>query len=232
MNTRNKIYVVEDIAITRLMIINTLEKNGYEIVGESNSAEKAWKEISKLSPNLVLLDINLYGEKDGLWLGKQIDQYLKIPFIYITAYQDQHTTNEILETHPIGFIVKPINAIQLITTINIALDRKQDNKSQMIRIQDGKKVLNLDMDDILYLQSEGNYVHIYMENTRLMVRNSLNNLLENFPKDKYLRIHLRTAINPQKEFIFSNNELILRGVKLSISNSYKQSVINTMHRKD
>lgn len=219
-----QIYVVEDTAVTRLMLITILEENGYTVIGSTSLAEIAWDEIQKLNPDLVLTDINLPGDKNGIWLGKQLNNQTTIPFIYITAYQDQHTSEEITNTSPMGFIVKPINSIQLITTINIALNLNRHATKNNVLIQDGQRTININTDEIDYLQSEGNYVHIYMENNHFLIRTTLTNLLEKLPKENFQRIHQRTAFNINKKFKFTKDTIEINGLSLSISDKFKEEI--------
>lgn len=224
----NSIYIVEDLVMNRLMIETILKNNGFQIAGSNSKAENAWIEIQKTNPNLILLDINLAGEKDGLWLGEQIYNYLKTPVIYITAYEDKHTSDRILETHPMGFLVKPINPIQLLTTINIALNLNHTPSNNHIILQDGMRTINIQINDIIYLQSEGNYVHIYMENNHFLIRITLSQLLEKLPQNKFQRIHQRNAIHINKEFTIQKDIIEIKGIKLSISDKYKAELKNRL----
>lgn len=218
---KNKVYIVEDISIVRLMLEECMKSNGFEVVGSSPSAELAWEEIQSLEIDLVLLDIQLIGQKTGIWLGQKINQNLQIPFIYITANENQKTAEEVLQTNPVGFIIKPINIIQLITTAKIALNVKTNNQQKQVIIQDGLKSINLSIDDIYFLQSEGNYLHIYMKNSHFLVRSSLEDLLEKLNDKKFIRIHQRFAFNLEKKFEYSNDRINILDRYLNVSTKYK-----------
>jgi DNA-binding LytR/AlgR family response regulator len=230
MNTspNKKVYIVEDISIIRLMLEQTMIENDFEVVGSSATAEKAWKEINENKPDLVLLDINLVGEKSGIWLGQQIYEYLKIPFIYITAYQDHYTSEEILNTHPVGFIVKPINTIQLITTAKIALDIQIPSIKKQLLIQDGLKAFNLNLDDIYFIQSEGNYIHIFLEESHLLIRSTMESFIEKLPNGPFIRIHQRYVINKTKRLEYDNEQVYILGKALSVSSKYKKDLMELL----
>ena len=115
------IYIVEDVAISRMSLETMLLENEYEVVGSAASAETAWKEIQSLPVDLILLDINLSGEKNGVWLAQQIRKNLNISIVYLTAFGDQQTLKEVLETKPNGYLMKPYQEPTLLTTIDIAL---------------------------------------------------------------------------------------------------------------
>ena len=221
-----KFFIVEDVALDRMMLEMELKKNGFIVSGTAINAEEALKKIIRVLPDLVLLNINLIGERNGLWLGKELNKLEKqIPFIYITAYQDNYTSEEILETNPVGFIPKPIGTIQLIIAIHVALKIPNEKAKIIIKLYDGKKILNIPLDEITHLQSEGNYVSIFTENHHFLIRNKLNKVMDCFPEGKLIRIHLRTAINSEKSFQLYKNEIVLGDKRLSISNTYRDNVL-------
>jgi DNA-binding LytR/AlgR family response regulator len=228
--TPKKVFIVEDISIIRLMLEQCMTENGFEVVGSSPSAEKAWEMIQTINLDLVLLDINLVGVENGIWLGKKINDELKIPFIYITANQDHHSSEEILETNPVGFIVKPINTLQLITTAKIALNLINANNKKQVLIQDGLKSINLTIDDIHFLKSEGNYMHIYLESTHFLVRSTMDAFLLKLPEEIFLRTHQRFAFNIQKQFEYKGESIMIKGNELPISAKYKKDVKDMMER--
>ena len=221
-----KFFIVEDVALNRMMLEMELKKNGFIVSGTAINAEEALKKIIRVLPDLVLLNINLIGERNGLWLGKELNKLEKqIPFIYITAYQDNYTSEEILETNPVGFIPKPIGTIQLIIAIHVALKIPNEKTNTIIKLNNGKKILNIPLDEITHLQSEGNYVSIFTENHHFLIRNKLNKVMDCFPEGKLIRIHLRTAINSEKSFQLYKNEIVLGDKRLSISNTYRDNVL-------
>ena len=221
-----KFFIVEDVALNRMMLEMELKKNGFIVSGTAINAEEALKKIIRVLPDLVLLNINLIGERNGLWLGKELNKLEKqIPFIYITAYQDNYTSEEILETNPVGFIPKPIGTIQLIIAIHVALKIPNEKAKIIIKLYDGKKILNIPLDEITHLQSEGNYVSVFTENHHFLIRNKLNKVMDCFPEGKLIRIHLRTAINSEKSYQLHKNEIVLEDKRLSISNTYRDNVL-------
>lgn len=224
MHQKNKVFIVEDVSFIRMMLEECLRENGYEVVGSSPSAEKAWDSICSSAVDLVLTDINLVGEKNGIWLGHNINTQLTIPHIFITAYQVQYTSNEVMETNPAGFIIKPINTIQLITTVKIALNQNTDKIKNHILVQDGLKAINLCMDDICYIQSEGNYLHIFLEDSHVLVRSTFSSFFERLDNTKFVRIHMRYAINLTKKYQLDTDYVYMNGKALSISSSYKKEL--------
>lgn len=115
------ILVVEDKYLIARNIKNILENDGYKVISEIESVEDAIEVLKSREVNLVLLDINLKKDKDGIELGHYLLAKATVPFIYITSYSDKITVDRASETRPQGFLVKPFKAIDVITTVSIVL---------------------------------------------------------------------------------------------------------------
>ncbi|WP_431061641.1 response regulator, partial [Methanobacterium sp.] len=116
-----KILIVEDEAITAMDIKTTLEIFGYNVVSTAFSGEEAIEKSKKLKPNLVLMDINLKGDMEGIEAASQIMTIFNIPVIYLTAHSDENTFQRAKLTEPYGFIPKPVDYNGLKATIENAL---------------------------------------------------------------------------------------------------------------
>jgi PAS domain S-box-containing protein len=118
-----KIYLVEDDEITQAQIEYFLTKGRYEISGKSESGEIAFKDIISKRPNLVLVDINLSGEIDGIELANLLIKEYPCPLIFITSDKDPSTIERTLSVRPYGFLRKPLKYDVLIDMIDLALER-------------------------------------------------------------------------------------------------------------
>ncbi|VVB88280.1 Chemotaxis protein CheY [uncultured archaeon] len=116
-----RIVVVEDERIVAEHIREILENLGYSIVAVASSGEKAIKEAEEKHPDLVLMDIVLKGEMDGIEAAKQIRMHYDIPVVYLTAYSDEKILERAKITDPFGYIIKPFNERELQINIEIAL---------------------------------------------------------------------------------------------------------------
>jgi CheY-like chemotaxis protein len=121
LNNLPTILVVEDELIIALDIKEILEHEGYNVI-INTTATQAIIAIEEHSLVLVLIDINLNQEKDGVNLGEYLFQKKIVPFIYITSYTDNLTLTRVKDTNPNGFIVKPFRPIDVITTVGIVLN--------------------------------------------------------------------------------------------------------------
>jgi len=120
-----KILIVEDESIIAEDISDSLISLGYRITDIVYSGEEAIQSATKSRPDLVLMDVNLQGEIDGITAAEVIRSRFEIPVIYLTAYADENTLRRVNKTKPFGYIVKPFEEKNLHTTIQIALHRHQ-----------------------------------------------------------------------------------------------------------
>jgi signal transduction histidine kinase len=118
-----KILIVEDESIVALDLRYRLDNLGYHVPTIAASGEEALEKTAESTPDLVLMDIQLVGEIDGVETAAQIRDRWNIPVIYITAYADEETVNRAKVTRPLGYLVKPFDDRELHTTIEIALYR-------------------------------------------------------------------------------------------------------------
>lgn len=127
--TKTQIMVVEDEGIVAEDIRQNLQNLGYIVSAVASSGEQALIEVAANIPDLVLMDIVLSGELDGIKTAAQIRSRYNIPVIYLTAYADAKTLEQAKLTEPFGYIVKPFNDRELRTTVEIALYKsKMENK--------------------------------------------------------------------------------------------------------
>jgi signal transduction histidine kinase len=123
--TVKKILIVEDELVIAEDTADTLRSLGYDVVGIVPVGEKVVETVSKTQPDLVLMDIMLQGKIDGVEAAKLVREQFRIPVVFVTAYADKKTLERTKLTEPFGYLIKPFEAQELHTTIEIALNRHQ-----------------------------------------------------------------------------------------------------------
>ncbi|OWY69425.1 hybrid sensor histidine kinase/response regulator [cyanobacterium TDX16] len=123
MNIPTKILVVEDEGIVAKDIENRLQKFGYHVCKTVATGEEAIAQVSELKPDLVLVDIRLQGDMDGIAVAQVLHHNFELPVVYLTANSDEYIVNRALATQPFGYIIKPFREQELKTTIEIALNK-------------------------------------------------------------------------------------------------------------
>jgi signal transduction histidine kinase len=118
-----RILVVEDEVAIAEEIIDRLEGMGFYIPGTATSGEDAIKKAEEGRPDLVLMDIKLKGEMDGIEAAGQIRRRLDVPIVYLTAYSDRTTLERAKVTEPFGYVIKPFDDRDLEVSIEMALHK-------------------------------------------------------------------------------------------------------------
>ena len=115
------ILIVEDNNLVAMELRNRLQSMGYAVLAVTAYGESAIEEVDRVRPDLVLMDIQLRSEMDGVQAAETIRNRYAIPVIYVTANADEPTLQRAIQTEPYGFIIKPFQERELHTTIQMAL---------------------------------------------------------------------------------------------------------------
>ncbi|EAZ81018.1 hybrid sensor histidine kinase/response regulator [Algoriphagus machipongonensis] len=122
-----KILIVEDDSVSALLLQRALEKNNHEIIGIADSGEKALDILEENVADIVMMDINLAGELDGIKTTEIVNEKYDIPVVYLSASSDADTLNKVVGTNPSAYVIKPFNIRELNMVIELAIfkDRKE-----------------------------------------------------------------------------------------------------------
>jgi CheY-like chemotaxis protein len=123
--SRTRILVAEDETIVALDIKSCLEDLGYDVLGVTDRADEALKLAAAARPDLVLMDIRLKGEMDGIAAAEQIRRRWGIPIVFLTAFSEESTLQRARAAEPLGYIIKPFDDRELQAVIAKALGDKQ-----------------------------------------------------------------------------------------------------------
>jgi signal transduction histidine kinase len=129
------ILIVEDEKLTALVIQKKLENLGYKVCGSVMRGIDAVNEATHKKPDIVLMDIQLKGDMDGIQASEIIKNSLAIPVIFVTAYSDKNTIERAKLTTPFGYIIKPVNEKDLVTNIEIALYKHRAERDLQVSQQ-------------------------------------------------------------------------------------------------
>jgi PAS domain S-box-containing protein len=120
---KDRVLVVEDENIVAIDIQRGLKRLGYEVPAVLNSGDEAVRMAAELMPDLILMDIQIKGARDGIDTAEEIWNRFRIPIIFLTAYADERTIERAKKTEPFGYILKPFEESDLHTSIEMALKK-------------------------------------------------------------------------------------------------------------
>lgn len=149
------IIIVEDESIVAQDLQFTLEDLGYGVPAIANSGESAIKKVAQHQPDLILMDIRIIGEMDGINTAQIILQQFDIPVVYLTAHADEKTLSRAKVTAPYGYIIKPFLESELHMTIEVALYKYQQEQQLKKNAEWLKTVLNCISDGVITADRDG-----------------------------------------------------------------------------
>jgi DNA-binding response OmpR family regulator len=123
--TNERILIVEDESLVADSIVNMVERLGYAVAGVAFTAQQAIEQTRDTHPDLVLMDIGLPGEVDGVAAAQEVRTRFGTPVVYLTAYSDEVTLQRAKIAQPFGYVLKPFQIRELHGAIEMALYRRE-----------------------------------------------------------------------------------------------------------
>ena len=213
------ILIVEDDFLNRRLTKKILQENSYQVL-EAKNAGEALAILNKEWVDLIILDINLgEGEMDGISLGSHIQNKQKVPFIYLTAYENTNIISEAVATSPYSYLTKPFKNSDLIASIELALIKssKEDKPKPSIFVKDGEYKVELLVEDINFINSEGNYLLFYTNDKTFKSRATISQILELLPPSKFIQIHRAFIVNKDKIEKYNTKNVVIKNTIIPLS---------------
>lgn len=187
-----QIMIVEDEYIVAADLTNRLEELGFNVLYHATSGKEAIEKASELKPDMILMDIILRGEMDGIEAASRINDELKTPIIFVTAYTDEDKIARAKVTEPLGFLVKPFQDRELKTTMEMALYKARMN-TRLRETEEKCLQLTESVNEVLILQdaNDGSIIHVnrayealFGQPREMLYENPLSHLEKVHPEDK------------------------------------------------
>lgn len=189
------VLIVEDEPITALDEREIVEALGFEVVGVVKSGADAMAVAERTRPDVVLMDILLEGEFDGIEAARRLNEETSVPVVFVTAYGERQLVERALATAPYGYLLKPFSRESLATAIEVALQRQARENELQLALEDQRR--NVDR-----LEREvGHLDHEWRQMVELLWNNVVTNEeLQQALEDKTLFVskvahELRTSLN-------------------------------------
>jgi two-component system, response regulator PdtaR len=243
-----KILLVEDEFILATELTDTLESEGYEVVEVADNGREALAIFKDNEVDLVLCDINIKGDWDGIeTVGKLLEHRL-VPIIYLTALTDAATLERAKKTFPAAYIPKPYHITNLRMAIEMAInnfalkvqpptalkivkdEKTSDNtaKEQILQVNDAVFVkqnyqfVKFGLNEILFLEAENIHTTIVTIHKKYVIRLALTAILERLPLDTLVRVHRSFAVNIHKIDAFNEQDITIGTHQIPLGRSFKE----------
>ena len=239
------ILVVEDESIVSKDIQHSLKKLGYNVIGASSTAEKAVDMAESLHPDIILMDIMLKGEMNGIEAAEIIRKRFSIPIIFLTAYADEATLAKAKVTEPHGYILKPFKEIDIHTSIEMAMykhGKEQDivkerdllfslvenkeRKQNSVFVKSNSKLIRLRKQDIYYIEALKDYVVIHTLNKRYTIHSTMKDIDAKIGNEEFVRVHRSFIVRLDKISTIEYPNLTLDNIDklIPIGGSYRDDL--------
>ncbi len=189
----NDAFIVEDI---KDMLIGL----GYTKLYDTDTVAGALEMVKQYQPDIVLVDIDLNGDRNGIDLGNELDQQ-NIPFIYLSDQQSILTFNQAKATNPQSNLPKPVNQLQLRNALlEINLDQKTQADVPFVLLPDGDKKVRIDKADIVYLKAARNYCDVFVlegkyDKNRYTSNHPMGTVFKLMNQADFVQVHRSACVN-------------------------------------
>jgi two-component system, response regulator PdtaR len=238
-----KILIIEDEFILASELAETLESEGYEVALTADNGQEALDFYQENEVDLVLCDININGDWDGIETVTRLIAIKQVPIIYLTAFTDKDTLERAKATFPAAYIPKPYHITNLRMAIELAInnfavkiqplkilrDEKPENaqKEMFLQVNDdifikqNYQFVKFSLNEILYLEADNIYTNIITSQKKYVIRQSIGNVHDRLPVKNLIRVHRSFVVNINKIDSFNEYEVMVQGHAIPISRTYK-----------
>lgn len=241
-----KIGIVEDELVIARTIVSTLDELGYSHCGPAINYSEAMEMLDSNKPDLLLLDIQLSGKKDGIDLAQKINELYQVPFIFLTANSDAETIDRAKKVRPHAYIVKPFTKEELFAAIEIAFSNFTGNRTNAkpehatsyhikdyMFVRDGYVFRKIFFNELLYLESDANYIILHLKSQKkVMVRSTLNDFTEQIDQKIFIRVHRSYSVNINMIDDIFPAEISITGIKIPIGKSFREELFKALGIKE
>ncbi len=246
---KTNILVVEDESIVSKDIQYSLKKLGYNVVGAAATGEKALDLAREHKPDIVIMDIMLKGDMNGIDTAQIIKSELKIPVIFLTAYADESTLTKAKVTEPYGYIIKPFKEVDLHTSIEMALYKNDKEKEiekerdllfsivenkdskDFIFVKSNSRLIKLKTEEIYFIEALKDYVVINTLKNRYTIHSTMKEMERKLAGENFIRVHRSFIVRLDKISSIEYPNLQLEDDKkvIPIGGLYKDELVKRIN---
>ena len=236
------VLVVEDDPIIAADLGASLERMGYQVTETIAAGRDVLNAVMRGQPDLVLMDVQLEDDVDGIEVAHRLNQAMPTPIIFLTANSDEATFERARETVPAAFVAKPFDAVDLQRGIELAIrnfgrvEPEEEHESEAFVLPDRifvrdsrRRLVKVGLEDVLYIQAQGNYCDIHLANDTHTVTCNLKNLLSRLDGNRFARVHRSYLINVQQMDMIGDVYIHLKGKKVPLGQSYRHSFLSRLN---
>jgi len=239
---KTKVFIVEDDVIFSNQLEIYLEELGYWLVGKADNAKDAIEMIAAVRPDLILLDIHLKGNKDGVDIAAQIKAFNNAPIIFISSLTDDRTYQRVKAVRPIAFIDKPISKLKLKRTIELIVNQLDNlailpfscptDTPKYISIKNKQSLEKIELAELISIEVLDKQCELQLVSKKIITRTPLKDLIKSLPAQLFIQTHRSFVVNLSfvKNVHLADQFIILTNDKnIPLSRSFKEAVLTKLN---
>ena len=227
--------IVDDEPVARDVLNNHLSKiKSVDVVGKCKNAIEAFNIINERKVDLIFLDINM-PSISGLSFARSINKNIKI--IFTTAYREYAV--EGFDLQAVDYLLKPISFERLLQSIGKYIDENIGNSTiqqneillpekDHLFVRSDRKMMKICFDEILYLESIGDYVKIHLAGKTVVTRETISGIESKLPQNEFLRTHRSFIVSSSRIDSFTSEYIDIGKKQVPVSRSYKDIVMKRL----
>jgi len=235
-----KILAVEDDPIYAESLELVVKNLGYELVGIVDNALAALRLLDETSPDLILMDIEINDDIDGIELAARISGSRRIPIIFVTAFKDREIFDRAKLTLPKAYIIKPYDSASLQSAIELAIFNSPASNASVhhpeamgdtFYIKDNNRLVKIRLRDIQVVEVDEKYCFIITGQKRHVINMRLKDLLEKLPREDFVQVHRSFVVRKSAIEEVNIGEHTLKVVEktIPIGKTYKEQLLATLN---
>lgn len=247
MATPINILLIEDEAVLSMDLTDLLEEEGYFVIGTANNGPDALSLHRQYQIDLVLCDILIKGEWDGIQTAERLLAERAIPIIFLTALTDKRTLERAMQLYPAAYLIKPVTLPGLRAAVELALrsftqstysvssqsaslpstPNEEIPSEPILRVDDAVFIkykyqfVKIKLAEIEYLKADGSHTILVTSPHRYALRLTISQVLTRLDMPRLVRIHRSYAVNLNLVDTFNEREVCLPAISLPLGRLYK-----------
>lgn len=228
--TSIKILIVEDEPIIAADLSLQLKNAGMDVLDAVEDGQSAIDLITHTIPDVIIMDINLYGPLDGIDVSNQINKLHNIPIIFLTSNTDTNTFQRAKLTYPHAFLSKPFRINDVLHAIELALDQVSDNdKTEYLEdrvfIRNKNSLEKVMHSQILYIMADGAYSKIITSQKEYVLSQTLKKTEDKVLSKRFIRVHRSYIVNVQNVDRISEGFLYIGKHQIPVSRGQREELM-------
>jgi DNA-binding LytR/AlgR family response regulator len=238
--------IVEDDPIYSETIELLISKMGYDPIAVVDNGMEALRLFKAALPDIVLLDISIRGNLNGIDVAKKINEIRLTPIIFITSHREEDIFGKAKDVSPFAYINKPFDNQQLQFSIELAIMRIQQKnfKHEMLPswqedtvindsffIKSENKLIKINVQDVAWIEVDGKMLNLCTSKDNLIFRASLTEVEEKLPSSLFQRVHRAFIIQLKKieSIDLEQNIVLISNKKIPIGNTYRDVLLSRIN---